>query len=106
MIRIVKMTFREEEIEAFKTLFDTVKDKILQQKGCQHLELWQSNSQKNILFTYSIWDHIDSLNAYRNSDFFENTWKQTKSKFADKPEAWSVEKLFMQSNNKSSSYQF
>lgn len=101
MIRIVKMTFKLEEVEAFKALFEAVKQKILEQKGCQHLELWQDKTNLNILFTYSKWDSIDALNQYRNSDFFENTWKQTKSKFSEKPQAWSVDKLFMQSNNKS-----
>jgi quinol monooxygenase YgiN len=100
MIRIVKMTFKHDQIDEFKTLFDKVKHQILKQEGCQHLELWQDNTENNVLFTYSIWDNIDSLNQYRNSDFFESTWSQTKAKFSDKPQAWSVENLFMQSNNK------
>jgi heme-degrading monooxygenase HmoA len=47
-----------------------------------------------ILFTYSWWDSEEHLNNYRNSHFFDDTWSLTKQKFAAKPEAWSVEKVY------------
>lgn len=40
--RIVKMTFREEEVEAFKALFEERKSLIRNFKGCTHLQLWQA----------------------------------------------------------------
>jgi heme-degrading monooxygenase HmoA len=45
------------------------------------------------MFTVSIWESEDDLNAYRNSELFENTWAKTKVLFNDKPEAWSLEFL-------------
>ena len=94
IIRIVKMTFRENEIESFKRLFEERKDLIRNFEGCTHLELWQDKMHSTILFTYSWWDSEEHLNNYRNSHFFDDTWSLTKQKFAAKPEAWSVEKVY------------
>jgi quinol monooxygenase YgiN len=93
IIRIVKMTFRHEEIEAFKTLFDQRKTLIRNFEGCTHLELWQDKAQPNIFFTYSYWDSEAHLEAYRTSHFFDDTWTLTKQKFAARPEAWSVNQV-------------
>ena len=92
IIRIVKMIFRQEEIESFKNLFEERKALIRNFEGCTHLELWQDKNQPGIFFTYSWWDSEEHLNSYRNSHFFDDTWNLTKQKFAGKPEAWTVEK--------------
>jgi heme oxygenase (mycobilin-producing) len=91
IIRIVKMVFREEEIEAFRQLFNERKALIRGFEGCTHLELWQDKTNPTIFFTYSWWDSEAHLDAYRTSHFFDDTWTLTKQKFAAKPEAWSVE---------------
>lgn len=88
--RIVKMTFREEEVPAFLALFEEVKTTIRAQPGCHHLELWQEKNQPNVLFTFSIWENEAALDAYRHSGFFAKTWRRTKALFADQAEAWSV----------------
>lgn len=91
--RIVKLTFRETETENFLKIFKSKKKKIRASEGCLHLELWQDVTTPNIFFTYSFWNSEDDLNAYRHSDLFRNTWKETKKLFSDKPEAWSVEMI-------------
>ena len=93
IIRIVKMIFREEEVDAFKTLFDERKSLIRNFEGCTHLELWQDKTNPTIFFTYSWWDSEEHLNKYRDSHFFDDTWSLTKQKFAGKPEAWTVEAI-------------
>ena len=93
IIRIVKMIFREEEIESFRSLFDERKSLIRNFEGCTHLELWQDKTYPNVFFTYSWWDSEEHLNAYRDSHFFDDTWKLTKQKFSAKPEAWTVEQV-------------
>ena len=90
IIRIVKMIFREDEIEAFKKLFEERKSLIRQFEGCTKLELWQDKNHPQIFFTYSWWDSEVHLDNYRSSHFFDDTWTLTKQKFAGKPEAWSV----------------
>ena len=89
--RIVKLTFKADKTEAFKTIFEESKHKIRARQGCQHLELLRCTSPDNVFFTYSYWDSEDDLNAYRYSDLFRATWAKTKVLFDGKPEAWSVE---------------
>lgn len=93
--RIVKLTFEEDKINDFLTIFEESKRHIRQMDGCEHLELWQSTNKKNVLFTYSFWDSEDALYAYRHSDLFKKTWAKTKVLFSDKPQAWSIEMLDM-----------
>lgn len=93
MIRIVKMTFQEEHIEDFKALFESIKTKIKACEGCEHLRLLQDEHRPNIFFTYSIWQALEHLESYRNSDLFITTWKNVKPWFAAKAEAWSVAEI-------------
>lgn len=90
IIRVVKMVFRQEEVDAFKSLFEERKSLIRGFEGCTHLELWQDKGQPQVFFTYSWWDSEAHLNHYRSSRFFDDTWALTKQKFAAKPEAWTV----------------
>ncbi|NNK10627.1 MAG: antibiotic biosynthesis monooxygenase [Flavobacteriaceae bacterium] len=93
IVRIVKLQFKKENISSFEQIFDATKDKIRSFKGCSLLELYQDASDSSIFFTYSQWETEEHLEAYRNSDFFKEVWGRTKKLFADKPEAWSVQKV-------------
>lgn len=90
LVRIVKMTFRSDRIDAFMEIFESRKEKIRAFEGCTHLQLWQDSSQANVFFTYSLWQNEAALSHYRNSSFFRETWQLTKQSFATKAEAWSV----------------
>ena len=90
IVRIVKLTFRPEEVENFKELFEQKKKKIRNFEGCLHLKLLQGANHSNIFFTYSHWQTENDLNNYRYSDLFSETWSATKLLFSDKPEAWTV----------------
>ncbi len=93
LVRIVKMEFKAEEVEAFQDLFEANQHKIRNVEGCQFLELYQDVSNKNIFFTYSYWSEEKYLDQYRNSSLFKEIWSSTKVKFSAKPAAWSVQKL-------------
>jgi quinol monooxygenase YgiN len=93
LVRIVKMTFKQDTIEEFKLFFQERKEKIRAFEGCSHLELWQDTNNKNTFFTYSHWTDETALTHYRNSSFFRETWQQTKQMFAAKAEAWSVNQV-------------
>ena len=86
------MTFKEEELETFQSLFDQHKDLIRAFEGVQKLELLRDKSNPNIFFTYSIWEDESQLVHYRNSVLFKKVWGQTKALFKEKAEAWSVNK--------------
>ena len=90
LIRIVRMTFRPEEVENFLQLFEETKDRIRHFEGCAHLELLKDYNDPCIFNTYSKWKDEDALNKYRNSPLFENVWAKTKAKFSAKPIAFSL----------------
>jgi len=92
-VRIVKMSFHSKYIPDFLAMFEEKKQSIKDREGCEFLELYQDKNNPEIFFTYSHWQHVDNLEAYRNSELFKNVWKQTKAMFNDKPYAWSVDKL-------------
>ncbi len=92
-VRIVKMSFAEENIPAFLENFEIVKDKIRNTAGNRFLELYQDKNNKCIFFTYSYWETEEDLENYRKSELFTEVWAFTKKLFNEKPEAWSVDKL-------------
>ncbi len=93
LIRIVRMTFQENKLEAFQQIFDNSKAYIRAFPGCQHLELLSDLDSPNIRMTYSVWDGPDALENYRQSELFRTTWAATKVLFADKPIAFSAGQL-------------
>ncbi len=88
--RIVKMSFKPEHINTFKTIFKNNWQHIKGFKGCQHVELLQDKNNPCVFFTYSLWDNEESIETYRNSELFNTVWAATKILFNDKPQAWSV----------------
>ena len=94
LVRLVKMQFREEELENFKSLFAEVKTKIRNCPGCLSLTLLQGEgAEENIFYTYSVWTSEEDLNNYRASSLFGKTWKKTKAMFSDRPAAISLQKV-------------
>ena len=93
IIRVVKMQLRAEAVSEFLSFFEARKQTIRSFDGSLHLELWQDNSDSTILFTYSHWESEAHLDNYRQSAFFRETWTFTKSLFAAKAEAWSLQSI-------------
>ncbi len=90
IVRQVKLTFQSLHVEDFLELFYSVEEKIKTFPGCQKLELLQDINNKNIFFTYSIWNSEADIELYRHSDLFESVWKKTKTFFLVPAEAWSL----------------
>ncbi|CAM4306283.1 putative quinol monooxygenase [Gillisia limnaea] len=99
-IRIVKMGFNPENIDAFLENFEANKAKIRNFEGCQFLELYRDKNNTNQFFTYSYWEDEEALENYRNSNLFKGLWANTKLYFNQKPEAWSVNKIAEAQNKK------
>lgn len=91
--RIVKMTFRPEEVDNFLAVFDASSPQIRAFPGCLHLELWRGKRKANVLFTFSRWESEEALENYRHSELFRSTWAKTKPLFAERAAAWSVDTL-------------
>lgn len=92
IIRIVKMTFQASLTEEFEALFNEVKEQIAGFEGCSYLALWKDEQDERVYFTHSHWEDAASLEAYRHSLLFKETWKKTRAMFEEKPQAWSVVK--------------
>lgn len=91
-VRIVKMSFHQENIATFLTIFEEKKALIRASEGCSLLELYQDKNNCEVFFTYSYWNKETDLEAYRNSVLFKDVWAKTKVLFNNKPAAWSVDK--------------
>ena len=84
------MVFEVDKVDVFQALFEEKKDLIRGFPGCTHLELFQDINDPRIHFTYSYWRNEADLEAYRKSELFKVTWKNTKALFQEKAHAWSV----------------
>jgi quinol monooxygenase YgiN len=90
IVRIVKMTFRPEEVWRFQELFDAWMPQIRSFPGCLYLELLHDEMDPCIFFTYSQWERPEDLEQYRNSPVFASVWPTVKTLFAAPAEAWTV----------------
>ena len=93
LIRIVRMTFRPEKLDAFQAIFNQSKHHIRAFPGNYHLELLSDPDQPHVRMTYSLWASAEALDAYRQSELFRTTWAATKALFAERAVAFSGEKL-------------
>ena len=89
LIRIVRMTFQEDKLPNFHTLFDRSKHRIRAFPGNRHLELLSDPDNPAVRLTYSLWDSAGDLEAYRQSELFRTAWAATKVLFSEKPVAFS-----------------
>ena len=85
------MTFCSDKVPELLAMFEERKNSIRNFPGCTHLELLRDIDNPDTFFTYSHWEAPAALEQYRVSDFFKDTWKFTKARFAMPAEAWSVE---------------
>lgn len=88
--RIVRLSFHEENIEAFLTIFENSKNLIANFPGCNGLTLLQDANHANVFYTYSLWGAENDLENYRHSELFKTTWAATKALFDNKPMAFST----------------
>jgi heme-degrading monooxygenase HmoA len=88
--RIVRMTFTPDKIDEFVRVFNHSKLHIASFPGNHGLKLLQDAQEKNVFYTYSLWQDDDSLQRYRKSELFKTTWAATRALFSDKPQAWST----------------
>ena len=94
MIRIVQLTFKEENFQDFLDHFETVKEAINNFPGCKGMKLLVDKNQVGVVFTYSEWESVNDLDNYRKSELFGSIWPKVKKWFANKPQAWSNDLYF------------
>ena len=92
--RIVKLEFKEDKISDFLSLFDQIKNFVNEFPGCLGMKLYHSINNPSVIITHSCWTSEESLNKYRNSKKFKETWIKIKPWFKEKPLAWSMHEHF------------
>lgn len=90
IVRIVKMTFKEEKIDEFLAFLEENKSKIRSFPGCEMVEILQEKDNPTLIMTHSHWRSEVDLENYRHSDLFNYVWANTKIHFKAKPEAYSM----------------
>lgn len=88
--RIVQLTFQEHLADQFLANFEITGPKIRAFDGCEHVDLVRDVYRPYVFFTISKWRDEESLEAYRTSELFQETWKETKLMFSLPAHAWST----------------
>lgn len=86
------MEFQPAHADDFLAHFRGVALHIRAFPGVRRLELHRDAHQPNVFYTYSLWNSENDLEAYRGSDLFKDAWKQAKSWFSEKPQAFSLQR--------------
>ena len=94
IVRLVKLTFEPDQVNAFLVLFSSIESKIKSFEGCHDLYLLRDLKESSVFFTYSVWNSTEDLDNYKESPFFKETWLKTKALFAAPAKAWSLDKMF------------
>jgi len=78
IVRMVRMTFKPEEASRFVALYTNVSPKIKATKGCLAVGLYHDVEAEFTYATISEWESKEDLEAYRQSEFFKETWAKVK----------------------------
>jgi heme oxygenase (mycobilin-producing) len=87
------MHFTSAGVAEFLEIFEKHKTEIRNFTGCTHLELLRDLEDPNCFTTLSYWNKQLDLDSYRKSRLFEEVWGQVKSLFAERSQAFSLEKF-------------
>lgn len=93
LIRVVRMHFTEAGVEEFLDIFEKNKSEIRNFPGCTHLQLLKDTEDPYCYTTLSHWNNPEDLENYRKSDLFGSVWGRVKSLFAERTQAYSLEKF-------------
>ena len=85
------MEFKQDKIDSFLKIFERQKEFIENFNGCKGVKLYKDAEKNNVFYTYSLWESLDDLNAYRRSETFIKTWDEVKKLFSAKPMAFSLQ---------------
>jgi heme oxygenase (mycobilin-producing) len=93
IIRIVRMHFTEAGVEEFLQIFNDNKIAIRNFPGCTHLQLLKDAEDSTVYTTLSHWNDPADLERYRKSELFGSVWGRVKTLFAERTQAFSLEKF-------------
>lgn len=89
--RIVRLTVKDTAAsEAFQEIYRSRNPFKNGVKGCRDVKVMKDVNDENVYYTVSIWDHNDDLEAYRESEYFAETWPMVKAQLSKRAEAFSM----------------
>lgn len=88
------MHFSPDASAQFLAIFDEMNRHIRSFEGCRGLELYREIDDAHSFTTYSFWDSLEHLEAYRQSELFKSTWAKVKPLMRSKPMAVSYERIY------------
>jgi heme-degrading monooxygenase HmoA len=87
------MHFTEAGVDEFLQIFNANKEAIRNFPGCSHLQLLKDLNDPNTYTTLSYWTDASCLENYRKSELFGSVWGRVKTLFAERSQAFSLEKF-------------
>lgn len=93
IIRIVRMHFTEAGVDEFLHIFNAHQHAIRNFPGCSQLQLLKDVEDSTIYTTLSHWNKPEDLENYRRSELFGSVWGRVKTLFAERTQAFSLEKV-------------
>ena len=93
MKRIVKLILLEGEEENFLNIYRTRNPSLKNVKGCQSTCVLKSITSDQEFFTLSVWDSVQALEDYRNSEYFKETWSLVKQLLGGKTQVWNLDEI-------------
>lgn len=93
IIRIVRLHFTEAGVEEFLQIFNANKVAIRNFPGCTSLLLLKDANDSTVYTTLSHWNGPEDLENYRRSELFGSVWGRVKTLFAERTQAFSLEKV-------------
>lgn len=89
--RIVRMEFKPGCVDTFVQVYQSAEKKIKSFEGCQALKLVRDENNPCVFYTISVWTDAPTLDRYRDSMLFAETWKAAKTGFSAAPLAFSLQ---------------
>jgi quinol monooxygenase YgiN len=94
IVRLVKLTIEREKLNEALQLLEEIAPRVRAMEGCHFLEISRGIApRENEIITYSQWDSVDHLNAYRDTELFGNFWNDLKTRFEKPASARSYDRI-------------
>lgn len=87
------MHFTDAGVDEFLQIFNENKTAIRNFPGCSHLQLLKDVNDPTTYTTLSYWQDEYCLENYRKSELFSSVWGRVKTLFAERSQAFSLEKF-------------
>lgn len=94
ILRIVKMEVDDTRIDFFENFMNNLSEEKLTLEGCLHHDFFCEKDNRNMYYSYTIWQSEKFLNKYKKTDLFKEVTRTLRHICIKEPIAWTVENVF------------